>query len=1705
MSLLRSTRPLSLVITVALVAAIAALVCLPLAKTRAAATAPRVTLRGASRPFVDAGSARNLKLTYAGKAETVAALQAGARPTALTSDDFDADGAPDLVAGYGTANGGVVTLTRGNPDAFAPKNPKLYQQALNGKVSTAFLTKAAAFAVPESPDFLATGDFDGDGHKDVLAGTRGGGLYLLRGDGRGKLLAAVKVALAGQVSALAVNGASQVAVGIEKGSLAEVLVFDPRSSHGFSQPTATHSLSATATSMEWGRLGINTSDLAVAAGNDMVVIYRALNSGAQSETVSLGFHVQAIALGDFIWDRDGRVEIAALGDDGAIHILQHGTLDTRPLTAADIPGRRAQGMAWLRKPPQDPTSLGAWAETKQLTNAASSTSGVAPQAILQVSHLAPATTHGLMVLDSTQKEIRVLNPSAGAQAMAISGTPVAAHALPAMLNGTRSLAVLSSSQTAPMLLDSLPDPTFNVTTTADEDDAGACTSSLTGGNGADGVLSLREAVCEANNNGAAISVINLPAGTYSLSLNTFGGNGSPAASAELQVGMVATADITINGAGAGSTIIQQTSGADRVIEQDPNVVGVNLTIENVTLSHGNCAGNTGLDCGFGGGAILGGSGPSAGNLTLSGVVLDHNTTGAVDAGGGVNFSADGTLTVSNSTFSNNTATQEVGGAINFEVNASSGNLVITNSTFTNNTSTAGSLPGEGGAVSAALPSGTSGSITGSTFTGNSATGSPAWGGAIISTGAMTVSNSRIVGNSATLGSGFLENGGAGNVGTVTNNWWGCNAGPNNAGCDHVDANPGSTANFNPWLELSISASPTQILPSATSTLTADLTHNSNNFGGFQVPDGTGIAFGGTLGTDSPTSTALSSGQATSTYTAGAAAGHGTGAATVDNQTVSTPIEILDSVTVGTNPTGLSFSVDTINYTAPQSFNWVVGSPHTIATSSPQAGATGSQYVFTSWSDAGAISHVVSAPTATTTYTANFKTQYQLTTAASPSADGSVTPASGSYFDPGASIAVTATPNGGFQFTNWTSTGGTFDSTTAASTNFHMPSAATSVTGNFSVLITGAATTTSVSSNNNPSFTAAPNNSVTFTATVTSNSTVNEGTVTFKDGANSLVCSGGNPVAVSNGSATCTTTFTVEGSHAISANYSGTVNFVASSGNLTQVANNHTVQTGNQFCNPGAITIPGTAGAALPYPSNIFVTGVGGTISKVTVALNNISSSNIPQTDLLLVGPTGAALVPFASVGDGSSINAVNIVLDDAAGSQLPGGSPFTSGTFKPTSITGSTSLVFPAPAPAITVANYAPSDGTASLFTKFEGTAPNGTWALYAMDNSGNGAASIGGGWCVNITAGVAPAITSANNTTFVEGIAGSFNVTTTGSPTPSLTQAGALPGGVTFVDNHNGTGTLSGTPTANGVFPITFSASNGTTVTQSFTLTVGKTPTSTHVTSNLNPSTFGQSVTFTATVTSSGGTPVGSVTFVTGSTTLGTVKLSKGVAMLSTSALNASSHTVTAKYMGSPQFIPSNGSVVQMVQKISTTTTITNASPSPSTYGQAVTFTATVTAAAGAPTGTVRFKDGLTVLGTGAVSGGTATFTTTATQLSGGSNSITAAYGGDSDDLASTSTAFSQTVNKAATTTLLNSSPNPATVGQTVTLTTTVSSGSGTVTGMVSFHDGATQLGTGTLSSGVAQITATFATTGTHHLGANYLGNKNFATSTGSHSETVH
>jgi FtsP/CotA-like multicopper oxidase with cupredoxin domain len=259
--------------------------------------------------------------------------------------------------------------------------------------------------------------------------------------------------------------------------------------------------------------------------------------------------------------------------------------------------------------------------------------------------------------------------------------------------------------------------------------------------------------------------------------------------------------------------------------------------------------------------------------------------------------------------------------------------------------------------------------------------------------------------------------------------------------------------------------------------------------------------------------------------------------------------------------------------------------------------------------------------------------------------------------------------------------------------------------------------------------------------------------------------------------------------------------------------------------------------------------------------------------------------------------------------------------------------------------------------------------------------------------------------------------------------------------------------------------------------------PGATTTTLTASPATVpaGTSVTLTATVSPSAGsgTPTGAVTFLSGSNILGSGTLDgSGVATLDLTTLPIGTNSITANYSGDTSFASSTATALTITVTAATTTTTLTSSATSIIPGGSVTFTATVAAASGTgtPAGTVTFANGSAALGTATLNGsGVATYTTTS--LPAGNASITAAYAGNNSFAASTSTAVPVAVQAATTTTSLTSSAATITVGSAVTLTATVTTtpaGSGVPTGSVSFSNGATVLGTGTLNaSGVATYAA--------------------------------
>jgi hypothetical protein len=191
---------------------------------------------------------------------------------------------------------------------------------------------------------------------------------------------------------------------------------------------------------------------------------------------------------------------------------------------------------------------------------------------------------------------------------------------------------------------------------------------------------------------------------------------------------------------------------------------------------------------------------------------------------------------------------------------------------------------------------------------------------------------------------------------------------------------------------------------------------------------------------------------------------------------------------------------------------------------------------------------------------------------------------------------------------------------------------------------------------------------------------------------------------------------------------------------------------------------------------------------------------------------------------------------------------------------------------------------------------------------------------------------------------------------------------------------------------------------------TVGKSTTSTSLTSSLNPSTYGQKVTWTATVTSSGSVlPTGTIKFTWNGNTIGSATLySSGVATLTRSNLNAATYPLTAVYPGDAANLGSTSAVVSQVVSETTSKARLTSSPNPSMQGQAVTFTATISSPTVIPTGPVTFTAGTTVLGTAQLGGGKAKLVISSLPI--GMTKVTVKYNGDSN-IAKSSASVIQTV----------------------------------------------------------------------------------------------
>lgn len=689
-------------------------------------------------------------------------------------------------------------------------------------------------------------------------------------------------------------------------------------------------------------------------------------------------------------------------------------------------------------------------------------------------------------------------------------------------------------------------------------------------------------------------------------------------------------------------------------------------------------------------------------------------------------------------------------------------------------------------------------------------------------------------------------------------------------------------------------------------------------------------------------------------------------------------------------------------------------------------------------------------------------------------------------------------------------------------------------------INQATTTTALTFNANSPVTG---QTVILTATVSANSPssgIPTGTVTFKDGATTLSSS---PLNASGVATFTVPNFTVA-THNITATYNTDGNYAGSSTQSSLTVGLASTTTALSVSPSGSLV----AGQSLTFTATVTANSPGsgtptgtvtfkdGASTLGTGSLNGSGQATFTTTSLLasshnITASYGgdnnytASASPSSNLAIGADLTTTT--LNVAPSGSLVAGQPVTlTATVSVNSpgavALGATQITFSDNGNVIGTATIN-AGGVATLSTSLlAGT--NNLQVSYPGDTnhqSSTGSQSINASQASTTTT---LAANPSGNLTFGQ------SVTYTATVKAGLPSTGVPTGTVTFKDGATqiGTGTLDSSGNASfsissltiGSHTITavYNSDGNYSSSTSSQLIQKVTGASTTVIASANPSpsTFGQSVTFTIQVqgpTPVSLTPTGSVTLKDGSTTVGTGNLdASGNTTISTSSLAIGSHTITAVYSGDNNYGSSTSSSVTQKVTGTSTTVIASANPNPSSFGQSVTFTVQVqgpSPSSPTPTGSITFKDGSTTVGSGNLDvSGNATFSSSTLAL--GSHTITAVYSGDSNYSTSTSSPVSQKVLSLSTTVFVSANPNPATIGQSVSLVVQVQGqtpSSPTPTGSITFMSGPNNLGTGTLTGGILSTSVTLPITinaGSQSITATYSGDGFYATSLGSVNLTV-
>ena len=557
--------------------------------------------------------------------------------------------------------------------------------------------------------------------------------------------------------------------------------------------------------------------------------------------------------------------------------------------------------------------------------------------------------------------------------------------------------------------------------------------------------------------------------------------------------------------------------------------------------------------------------------------------------------------------------------------------------------------------------------------------------------------------------------------------------------------------------------------------------------------------------------------------------------------------------------------------------------------------------------------------------------------------------------------------------------------------------------------------------------------VSFTATVTEKSGTPTGSVTFTDSLNGGAAKPLGTATLIGGQAVFSTNTLAVGNHTITATYSA---------NASTASVSYTIFEGTTTQLSASPKSPSGLGASVTFTATVTTTATGGPALDGTVTFTDSDAPTAFDTNVVHLKNDGTAQYTTAALVQG--LNHITAAYSPA----------------NTTLIKDSTgALIQDVVAPSTMTLASNPTSSTYGNPVAFTVALPN------------SGTTPAGG------TVSIAIVPVGANSPIYP------LTVNLGGNPATGTASISSLP-----VGTYNATATYGGDQNY-----------GSATATLAPPLVVNQVQTTTNAAASPSPAFAGRPVAITATVKAATGTetPAGTVTCTdtfNGTTVplgVGTVTLdSKGTAIV-TPSLAAGTHSILVAYSGDANDGKSSFTLSLVVNQAATFTVVT-ASPSPAIVEGTITFTATVTAnPAGAPTGAVSFfANGTIALGAANLDA-TGKASVTSATLAAGSYQITAVYGGDAENLGSTSAAITEVVGLIPTATTLSTASTKGPNAQTILVSTVEDDGaSGPLpTGTVTFKTGTTTVGSASLNTdGVATLTPNLLP-GTYSMIAYYAG----------------